>query len=64
VLTDVTDAVNEAVVDVAGTVTDDGTETALLLLESETDTPPVGADPVNVTVQESVPDPVIDALLQ
>ena len=57
-------ALNAALVDAAGTVTEAGTVTALLLLERLTATPPVGADPVNVTVHASVPAPVMDELLQ
>jgi hypothetical protein len=34
----------------------DGTVTDELLLESDTLTPPLGAAPLNVTVQESVPE--------
>jgi hypothetical protein len=63
-LTDDTVAVKPVLVAVAGTVTDAGTATAGLLLETLTTTPPVGAEPVNVTVHASVPDPVMDALLQ
>ncbi len=64
VLTDDTVAVNPALVDVAGTVNEAGTATALLLLERLTAAPPLGADPVNVTVHASVPDPVMDELVQ
>jgi hypothetical protein len=64
VLTDDTVALNPALVAVAGTVTEAGTETALLLLASPTAIPPVGAEPVSVTVHASVPAPVIEALLQ
>ena len=64
VVTDDTVALNAALVDAAGTVTEEGTLTALLLLERLTATPPLGADPVNVTVHASVPAPVIDELLQ
>ena len=64
VVTADTVAVKPALVAVAGTVTEVGTETALLLLASPTATPPLGADPVRLTVQASVPDPVIDELLQ
>jgi hypothetical protein len=63
-LTDATVAVNPALVDVAGTVTEEGTETALLLLDRLTATPPLGADPVRVTVHASVPAPVMEALVQ
>jgi hypothetical protein len=64
VLTDDTVALNPALVAEAGTVTEAGTETALLLLARPTATPPVGAEPVRVTVHASVPAPVIEALLQ
>jgi hypothetical protein len=50
-------ALKVAVVLPAGTVTVPGTVTAVLLLDSETKTPPVGAGPLNVTV------PVADAPL-
>ena len=46
----------------APTVTDAGTLTEVLLLESAILTPPVGAAPVSVTAQESVADPVIEPL--
>jgi hypothetical protein len=62
-LTDETVAVNPAVVDPAGTVTEAGTVTALLLLARPTAKPPVGAAVLNVTVQLSVPAPVIDPLV-
>jgi hypothetical protein len=64
VLTADTVAVNPALVDVAGTVTEVGTATALLLLERLTATPPLGAEPFNVTVHASVPDPVMEELPQ
>jgi len=64
VLTADTVAENAALVAAAATVTDVGTTTALLLLERPTLKPPVGADPVSVTVHASVPAPVIDELLQ
>jgi hypothetical protein len=48
----------------AGTVTDPGTVTELLLLANPTLTPPVGAAPVNVTVHESASVPVIEVLPQ
>lgn len=63
-LTDETVAVRLAPVAPAGTVTDAGTPTALLLLERLTLTPPLGAALLSVTVQTSEPDPVIEALLQ
>ena len=62
-LTDETVAVNPAVVDPAGTVTDAGRVTALLLQDRPTANPPVGAAVLNVTVQLSVPAPVIDPLV-
>lgn len=46
-----------------GTVTYAGTFTALLLLVRATLMPPLGAVPLRVTVQSSVPDPVMDAVL-
>ncbi len=55
-------AVNVALVDVAGTVTDAGTVTELLLLASPTVTPPVGAEPESATVHESDNDPVMDVV--
>ncbi len=63
-LTDDTVAVNSMLVELAGTVTEAGTITAPLLLERLTLSPPLGAELLNVTVHASVPDPVIDALLQ
>jgi hypothetical protein len=57
VLTEETVAAKFAVLEPAGTVTDAGTVTALLLLESPTANPPVAAAAFNVTVQLSVPDP-------
>ena len=64
VVTDVTVALNDALADAVGTVTEAGTVTALLLLERLTAIPPLGADPLNVTVHASVPAPVIDELPQ
>lgn len=64
VLTEETAALKLAPVAVAGIVTDAGTTTALLLLARATVTPPVGAEPVSVTLQESLNAPVIDSLLQ
>ena len=49
-VTEVVLTVKVAVVLPAATVTEAGTVAAALLLESETDTPPVGAAPLNVTV--------------
>jgi hypothetical protein len=64
VLTDETVAVNPAVIAFAGTVTVAGAVTAALLLARLTLRPPLGAAAFSVTVQASVPEPVIDALLQ
>jgi hypothetical protein len=64
VLTDETDALNTVLVALAGTVKVGGTVTTALLLDRFTLSPPLGAAEFSVTVQESVPDPVIDALLQ
>lgn len=64
VLTEDTVAANATLEEAAGTVTDDGTVTAELLLERLTATPPLGADPVKVTVHASLPEPVMDELLQ
>jgi len=47
-------AVNEAVWEPAATSTEAGTATALLLLESPTEEPPVGAACESVTVQLEV----------
>jgi len=63
-LTEATVAVNVALVAVAGTVTELGTVTALLLLARLTLRPPVGAEPERLTEQESAKDPVIEALPQ
>lgn len=63
VLTCDTLAVNAALVALAGTVTDEGTETATLLLDRLTTSPPLGATPLRETVHASVPDPVTEALL-
>jgi hypothetical protein len=48
----------------AGTVTVAGSVTAALLLDKLTLIPPLGAVALSVTVQASVPIPVMDALLQ
>jgi hypothetical protein len=64
VATDDTVAVNVAVVEFAGTVTVAGTVTAGLLLDRLTLSPPLAAAAFSVTVQASVPAPVIDALPQ
>lgn len=63
-LTEATFAVKAAFVAAAGTVTEPGTVTALLLLARPTLKPPVGAEPDRLTVQTSESDPVIDVLLQ
>jgi hypothetical protein len=57
-------AVKAVLVAVAGTVTELGTVTALLLLVMDTLTPPVGAEPDKLTVHESASDPVMVVLLQ
>ena len=57
-------AVKLALVAFAGTVTVAGTFTAVPLLDRFTLNPPLGAAALNVTVQTSVADPVIDPLLQ
>ena len=64
VLTAETVAVKLALVAPAATVTDAGTVTALLLLDRLTAWPPVPAAAFSVTVQASVPAPVIDPLVQ
>jgi hypothetical protein len=56
--------VNPALTAPAGTVTVLGTITAELLLDRFTISPPLGADVVSVTVQTSVPNPVMAPLLQ
>ena len=48
----------------AGIVTEAGTLTAVLLLFRTTLVPPLGAAALRVTVQASVPAPVMDALVQ
>lgn len=63
-LKEVTVAEKLAVVSPAATVTEGGTETAGLLLERSTATPPLGAAELSVTVQASVPGPETLALLQ
>ena len=63
-VTDDTLAVNPALVAFAGTVTVAGTVTAALLLARLTLRPPLAAAALSVTVQLSLPDPVMDALLQ
>jgi hypothetical protein len=64
VLTKETVAVKLALLAPTGTVADAGTMTERLLLAKATLTPPLGAAPLSVTVQASVPDPVIDELVQ
>jgi hypothetical protein len=63
-VTEDTVAVKPALVAFAGTVTEPGTVTAESLLVRFMIRPPLGAAAVNVTVQASVPDPVMVALLQ
>jgi hypothetical protein len=62
--TEDTVTVKVALVALAGTVTVAGIVTAVLLLERFTLSPPLPAAAFSVTVQESLPAPVIDALLQ
>lgn len=62
-LTDETFAVKLAVVALAATVTVAGTVTTVLLLERLTLCPPVPAAELNVTVQASVPEPVMELLV-
>jgi hypothetical protein len=64
VLTEETVAVKVAVVEPAATVTVAGTVTDELLLARLTAKPPVGAAAFSVTVQLSVPAPVIEPLVQ
>jgi hypothetical protein len=64
VLTEDTVAVKIPVVDPAATLTVAGTVTAVLLLVRPTMTPPLAAATFSVTVQLSVPAPVIDPLVQ
>ena len=63
VLTEETVAEKAALVVPAATVTEAGTVTALLLLERLTVNPPVAAAVFSVTVQLSVPAPVIEPLV-
>jgi len=63
-VTDDTLAVNPALVAFAGTANVAGTVAAALLLARLTLKPPLPAAVVSVTVQLSLPGPVIDALLQ
>jgi hypothetical protein len=64
VLTEDTVAVNPAVFAPAATLTEAGTVTAVLLLARLTANPPEAAAVFNVTVQLSVPAPVIEPLVQ
>jgi hypothetical protein len=61
---DATVALNPALVAPAGTATVAGTVTVALLLATLTLWPPLGAAALRVTVQASVPAPVMDALPQ
>jgi hypothetical protein len=63
-VTEETVAVNPALAAFAGTATEPGTVTAGLLLDRLIVSPPFGAAEAKVNVQTSVPDPVIDPLLQ
>src|ERR1035437_9604009 len=56
--------VNPALIAFAGTVTVAGTATAALLLERLTFSPPLAAAEVRVIVHASVPDPVMELVLQ
>jgi hypothetical protein len=62
--TDNTLAVNPAMLAFAGTISMAGTVTAGLLLARLTAWPPLPAGVISVTVQGSLPDPVMNALLQ
>lgn len=62
VVTADTVAVKDVVVAPPGTVTEAGTNTALLLLLNATDSPPAGAAEASVAVQISLDAPVMDAL--
>ena len=62
--TDDTVAVKLALAAPAGTVTEAGTVTLVLLLARLTTNPPVGAATFSAAVQLSDPAPVIDALAQ
>jgi hypothetical protein len=64
VLTEATVAVKLALDAPAGTVTEAGTVTALSLLARLTVNPPVFAAAFSVTVQVSVPAPLMELLLQ
>lgn len=60
----VTAALKLALEEPAATVTEAGTVTAVLLLVRLTATPPLAAAALKVTVQLSVPAPVMEAALQ
>ena len=64
VLNEDTVAAKGALVAPAATVMALGADTELLLLETLTFTPPLGAAPLSVGVQVTLPGPVIVALLQ
>jgi hypothetical protein len=64
VVTEATSAVNTALVAVAGTVTEPGTVTELLVLVRDTLMPPEGAEPDRLTVHESDNAPVREVLVQ
>jgi hypothetical protein len=64
VLTEDTVAAKLAVVDPAATVTWAGTVTEELSLAKLTVNPPLAAAPLSVTLQLSLPPPVMDPLLQ
>jgi hypothetical protein len=64
VVTAETLAVKVALVAPAATVTDEGTATAVLSLESPTVRPLDPAGALSVTVHESVPEPVIEPVVQ
>jgi hypothetical protein len=64
VLNEDTVAAKAALVAPAATVTELGTVTVALLLETPTLTPPVGTAPLSVGVQVTLPAPVIVELLQ
>ena len=61
---DETVAVNPALVAPDGTVTEAGTDTVELLLDRFTMYPPLAAAALSVTVQLSVPAPVMDPFVQ
>lgn len=55
---------NDAVTAVAGTVTEPGTMSFVLLLARATVKPPLGAEADKLTLHESASDPVIDVVVQ